>query len=89
MKVLKIIGGLIAWAALTLVQVAVLIGLGLLAFQLAKRVVADTGDILHLVATAVLIISAVIGLEVGLKRTPLRWARWSENPIFTAWPAGL
>ena len=89
MKVLKVIGGLIAWAALTLAQVAVLIGIGLLAFRLAKLAVADTGDIWHLVITAVLIISVVIGLEVGLKRTPLRWARWSENPIFTAWPAGL
>jgi len=75
-----VLGGLLAWLGLTLLQVALLIGLALSAYATTKGL--GFGDDPALGAALALPVIVALAAEFGLARTPLAWLRLSQNPLF-------
>ncbi len=90
MSATKIMGGLVAWIGLTLVQLVIAGVMFLVAFGLADasvRMLGHDPDVDPWKVVAVILLVVIAGIELLvfeylIKRTPLKWLSLAANPIW-------
>ena len=90
MSAAKIVGGLVAWIGLTLVQLVIAGVMLIVAFALADagvRMLGHDPDVDPWKVAAVVLLFVIFGIEMLvfeylIKRTPLKWVGLAANPIW-------
>ena len=90
MSAAKIVGGLVAWIGLTLVQLVIAGVMLIVAFALADagvRMLGHDPDVDPWKVAAVVLLFVIFGIELLvfeylIKRTPLKWVGLAANPIW-------